>query len=106
MYARWASFGVGMWLLLAPLVLGYGSVAAILQGVAVGMLVCIATLAALEWPRARFGLAGLALWIALDARSAADTEAAAASLASGAVLFALSLVPSARRGPARSAARA
>ena len=109
MYARWASFGVGMWLLLAPLVLGYGSVAAVLQGVAVGTLVCIATLVALEWPRARFGLMGLAIWIVLDARTAHDPDARAASLAAGLVLFALSLVPSARRAPegaARAGARA
>jgi hypothetical protein len=95
-----------MWLLLAPLVLGYGSVAAILKGVAVGTLVCVATLAALDWPRARFGLAGLALWIALDGRGSADGEAATATLVSGAVLFLLSLVPSARRSPAGPGARA
>jgi hypothetical protein len=97
-----------MWLLLAPLVLGYGAVAPILQGVAVGTLVCVATLAALDWPRARFGLAGLALWIALDARSTSDPAAAAASLVSGVALFALSLVPSAPRAasPASNAARA
>jgi hypothetical protein len=109
MIARWASFGVGMWLLLAPLLAGYRSVAAILQGVAVGTLVCVATLAALDWPRARFGLAGLALWIALDGRTAADSAAAAVSVASGTVLFVLSLVPSARRPPvaaARAGARA
>jgi len=106
MYARWASFGVGLWLLLAPLVLGYGAVAPILQGVAVGTLVCVATLAALDWPRARFFLAGLALWIALDARGAADRNAAAVSLASGVALFALSLVPSARRAPAPGAGAA
>jgi hypothetical protein len=103
MYARWSSFVVGMWLLLAPLVLGYGSVSAILQGVAVGTLVCIATLVALEWPSARFGLAGLAVWIALDARTALDRDAAAASFAAGLVLFALSLVPSARRDHAADA---
>jgi hypothetical protein len=103
MYARWASFGVGLWLLLAPLVAGYRSVASILQGVAVGTLVCVATLAALDWPRARFGLAGLAVWIALDGRSAADPSAATVALLSGAALFALSLVPSARRLPSMRA---
>jgi hypothetical protein len=106
MYARWASFGVGLWLMLAPLVLGYGAVAPVLQGVAIGTLVCVATLAALDWPRARFGVAGLALFIALDARTTSDPGAAAASLVSGVVLFALSLVPSARRADASAQARA
>ena len=106
MYARWASFGVGVWLLLAPLVLGYGSVAPILQGVAVGTLVCIATLVALDHPRARFGLAGVALWIALDGRASADPRAAVVSLFAGLLLFVLSLVPNAPRTAARADARA
>lgn len=97
MYARWASFGVGLWLLLAPIVLGYAAVAPILSGVAVGTLVCVATLAALDWPRARFGLAGLALWVALDGKSATDRNASAVSIVSGVALFVLSFVPSARR---------
>ncbi|MFT3917806.1 MAG: hypothetical protein QM704_28095 [Anaeromyxobacteraceae bacterium] len=106
MIARWASFGVGLWLMLAPLVLGYGSVAPILQGVAVGCLVCIATLVALDHPRARFGLAGVGLWLALDARGGTDAQAAVASLGAGALLFLLSFVPSAPRAAARAGARA
>lgn len=99
MYARWASFAVGLWLMLAPLVLGYGSVGPILHDVAMGLLVCIATLAALEWPRARFALAGPALWLVVSSRGATDGAAAAAELSAGGLLVLLVLVPSARLVP-------
>jgi hypothetical protein len=96
MYARWASFGIGLALMLAPLVLGYGSVARILHDVAMGMLVCIATLAALEWPLARFVLAAPAIWLLLAGRGAPETAAAMAELASGVLLLVLAAIPSAR----------
>lgn len=99
MYARWASFAVGIWLLLAPLVLGYGAVEPILHDVAMGVLVCIATLGALEWPLARFALAAPALWLVYASASAGDPAAAIAELSSGVLLLALSLVPSARLVP-------
>jgi hypothetical protein len=98
MYARWASFGVGIGLLLAPLVLGYGSVASILHDVVLGTLVCIATLAALSWPSARFALAAPALWLVVSGRRGADAAAAAADLVAGALLLVLSVVPSAPYG--------
>ncbi|HYG68416.1 MAG TPA: hypothetical protein VD838_12170 [Anaeromyxobacteraceae bacterium] len=96
MAARWASFGVGLWLILAPLALGYGSVGPILHGVALGLLVCIATLAAFEWPWARFALLLPAAWLLRPGRGSGDAEAALAELVSGAALFLLTLVPSAR----------
>lgn len=96
MAARWATFGVGLWLMLAPLVLGYGAIAPILHGVAVGLLVCILTLAALDWPRARFALAAPALWLAATAHLSPDRAAAAVEMVSGFLLGGLSLVPSAR----------
>lgn len=99
MYARWASFAVGLWLMLAPLVLGYGAVGPILHDVAMGLLVCIATLAALEWPRARFTLTGPALWLIVTARDSADRAATVAELSSGLLLVFLALVPSARLVP-------
>ncbi len=99
MYARWASFGLGLWLILAPLVLGYRSVGPILHDVAMGLLVCILTLAALEWPGARFALAAPALWLVVAGRASADRYASAAELAAGALLLVLALVPSARVVP-------
>jgi hypothetical protein len=99
MPARWLSFAVGLGLLLAPLVLGYGSSGAILHDIAVGLLVAIGALAALEWPRARFLLAAPALWLVHVGRTSSDPRAAAAELGAGALLLALVLVPSGRRIP-------
>jgi hypothetical protein len=86
-----------MGLMLAPLVLGYASAGAILQDVAMGLLVCVATIAALEWPRARFVMAAPALALLASGRTAQDARSAVAELASGGLLLALALVPSARR---------
>lgn len=99
MYARWVSFAIGIALMLAPLVLGYGSVARILHDVAMGVLVCIATLAALEWPLARFVLAAPAIWLILAGRGAPEAGAAATELAAGALLLVLAAIPSARFVP-------
>ncbi|WP_242341546.1 MULTISPECIES: hypothetical protein, partial [unclassified Anaeromyxobacter] len=93
MYARWASFAVGLALMLAPLVLGYGAVGPILHDVAMGLLVCIATVAALEWPRARFALGVPALWLVYAARGGSDRAASAAELSAAALLLLLALVP-------------
>jgi hypothetical protein len=105
MYARWGSFGVGMGLMLAPLLLGYQDVAAILQDVAMGLVVCIATLAALEWPPARFGLALPASWLLWSGRGGGDPAAAVAEVVAGAVLLGLAAFPSTRLVPRTDAAR-
>lgn len=101
MYARWGSFAIGIGLLLAPLALGYGSVAPILHDVAMGALVCIATLAALQWPLARFALAAPAIWLVAFARISQDTTAAVVDLVAGALLLVLAAIPSARFAPPR-----
>lgn len=97
MRARWCSFGIGLGLVFAPLVLGYGSAGAILHDVAVGLLVCVAALAALEWPRVRFVTAAPAVWLLAGAHGADDGAAALAEGAAGLLLAALTLVPSGRR---------
>jgi len=88
-----------MGLVVAPLLLGYATAGAILHDVAVGMLVCVASLAALEWPRARFAMGFPALWLVAAGRTSGDGRAGAAELSAGALLLALALVPSARRAP-------
>jgi hypothetical protein len=110
MRARWASFCVGMWLILAPLVLGYPTVLAVLHDVGLGLLVCIGTLAAMEWPAARFTVAAPGVWL-LRAPEAFDWSArtvVANELACGVVVLLLALVPStplaAARTPAKMAA--
>ncbi len=101
MYARWASFATGIGLLLAPVVLGYGSAAPILHDVAMGVLVCVATVAALEWPLARFALAAPAIWLVAFARLSPDPAAAVVDLVAGALLLVLAAIPSARFAPPR-----
>lgn len=96
MYARWASFGVGVALMLAPVVVGYGSAAPILHDVAMGVLVCVATLAALEWPHARFVLGAPALWLLVAGRGADERPVAIVEAVAGALLLVLSVVPSPR----------
>jgi hypothetical protein len=98
MVARWASFGVGLWLVFAPLLLGYAAAGAVLHDVGVGLLVCVATLAALEWPAARYAHYLPAAWL-LGAPRALGFESstvAANQLAAGAVLALLAAVPSGR----------
>jgi hypothetical protein len=104
---RWASFATGLWLILAPLVLGYTSVAAVLHEVALGLLVCVATLSALEWPAARFALFGPAAWLLVAPEVMAWSGAGVQEneIASGLVVLALTLVPSGRFAGARAPAK-
>lgn len=107
MRARWATFAVGLWLMLAPLVLGYPTVAAVLHDVALGLLLCVGTLAALEWPPLRFALAAPAVWLlaAGDALGFGSRVASANELAAGVVVLLLALVPSGKVAEARTAAK-
>ena len=108
MRARWASFVVGLWLMLAPLVIGYPTVASVLHEVALGLLVCVAALAAMEWPLARVGLAVPAVWLlaAWDAIDWGSRAVAGNELACGLAILALALVPSGKAAdaPAKMAA--
>jgi hypothetical protein len=96
MLARWTSFAVGLGLLLAPLLLGYGAAAPILHDVAMGVLVCVATLAAIERPLARLVLAAPAVWLLVAGRGSADATVAVVDVAAGAILLVLAAVPGAR----------
>lgn len=98
MVARWASFAVGLWLILAPLLLGYGDVVAVLHEVALGLLVCVGTLAALEWPTARLAQLVPAAWLIVAPRLLAFNSAVvtANEVAAGAALAVLALIPGGR----------
>jgi hypothetical protein len=107
MRARWVSFAVGLWLILSPLVLGYPNVSAVLHEVALGLLVCVATLAALEWPLARFAVTAPALWLvtAADRIDWGSRLVASNELACGLAALVLALVPSGKVAAARSPAK-
>jgi hypothetical protein len=105
--ARWVSFAVGLWLILAPLVLGYPSVSAVLHEVALGMLVCVGTLAALEWPLTRLSLLVPALWLlaAAEVMGWGSRVVAVNQLVCGVAVLALALVPSEKVAEARTPAK-
>ena len=107
MRARWASFAIGLWLLLAPLLLGYPTAVAVLHDIAIGLLVCVGTLAAMEWPAARFGLVLPAGWLiaAPDAIGWGSRQVAANELACGVLVLALAAVPSGKLASARAPAK-
>jgi hypothetical protein len=96
MLGRWGTFAIGMGLVLAPLVVGYREIGPILHDVAVGLLVCILTLAALEMPALRFVSALPAAWLVFTGRTSADARAGLAEIAAGALLLLAALVPRAR----------
>ncbi|HSN91276.1 MAG TPA: hypothetical protein VLS93_08605 [Anaeromyxobacteraceae bacterium] len=97
MRVPWAGFAVGLWLVFAPLLLGYGEAFPVLHDVALGLLVCTASLAGLERPPLRFALALPAAWLLWAGRNATDPAASANEIASGAALVLLGAVPIAWR---------
>jgi hypothetical protein len=105
MYARWTSFALGLGLVFSPLVLGYAEVGPILRDVALGLLVCVGTLAALEWPAARFLLAAPGLWMIWMGRASTDPAAAVVEVSAGGALALLALFPSGRLLPRLPAVR-
>lgn len=105
MRARWAGFAVGSWLLVAPLVLGYNSVGPVLHDVTLGLLVCVGTLAAIEWPLARLALLAPALWLVFAPSALGwGAPAFANDVACGVSVLASALVPGRRVAPAPAAA--
>jgi hypothetical protein len=106
MRARWFSFAVGLWLVFAPLALGYRTPWSVLHDVTLGLVICVGALAALEWPLARLLLALPALWL-LAASAELDFGLAVASneLACGLTVLALTLLPMSKVAGARSPAK-
>jgi hypothetical protein len=98
MVARWSSFAAGLWLMFAPLVLGHSTAAAVLHDVALGLLVCVASLAALEWPGARYALLAPAVWLLTAPRAMSWEQpiVEANQLALGIAVAVLAVVPSGR----------
>ncbi len=100
-------FGIGFWLIVAPLVLGHGAVAAVLHDVALGLLVCVGALAAMEWPHARFALAAPGAWLLVAGRALGwgPGLASTSEMAAGAAVLLLALVPQGRSAEAREPAK-
>jgi len=106
MRARWFSFGVGLWLLVAPLVLGYRTPGPVLHDVTLGLVVCVGALAALERPVLRLLLALPALWLMAASEAIAWGRAAASNeLACGLAVLLLALVPGSKVAGERSPAK-
>ncbi len=107
MGARWATFTVGLALILAPLALGYAALGPVLHEVALGLFVCVATLAALEWPATRFCLAAPGIWLLLAPRLLGWQQPVVqmTELCAGALLVLLAPVPSVRLSALRGAGR-
>lgn len=82
----------------APLVLGHATAAAVLHDVALGLLVCVASLAALEWPAARYSLLAPATWLLTAPRAMSWQQPAVEvnQVALGVAVAILAVVPSGR----------
>jgi hypothetical protein len=105
MFVRWGTFAVGLGLMLAPLAVGYASAGAVLHDVALGLLVCAASVVALGRRPARYALAAPAVWLMAVARDRADARAAIPPLAAGAILLVLAALPRGHASGAPTAPR-
>jgi hypothetical protein len=102
MYAtstRWGTFGVGMGLVLAPLVLGYAEVGQTLHEVALGLLACVLALAALETPALRFLNLLPSAWLAWSGQQSNVPLVGTVEMVAGALLLAFALAPRVRPAP-------
>jgi hypothetical protein len=111
MYGRWGTFAIGIGLILAPVVIGYPEVTSILHDVAMGLLACVLSLAALETPALRYLSFLPAGWLIWTGHRAAHAGVSRVELLAGALLVAASLLPRAvprldGAGRARDGARA
>ncbi|WP_417526009.1 NAD-dependent epimerase/dehydratase family protein [Marinovum sp.] len=65
LWAHWANFGLGLWLLTSPPLLGYGDSWLAVSDVIAGLALCLLGLISLswQWPHARFAAAAVGCWI-------------------------------------------
>jgi hypothetical protein len=108
MVARWTCFAAGIWLMLAPLVLGHPTVGLVLHDVCLGTLISALALASFRWPLARRAAILPAAWL-LAAPSVVAWGSALANRSqriAGLVLLLAGLAPSPRpvRRPAAEVA--
>ncbi len=96
MFARWGTFAIGMGLVVAPLAVGYQQIGPILHDVAIGLVICILALAALETPALRFLNALPAAWLVWTGLLGTGSRADLAEIVGGALLVVAVLVPRAR----------
>jgi hypothetical protein len=95
MFARWLTVVVGLWLVLAPLVLGHVDLQARSTEVWVGLAVAITAVVAMAVRGFRFITTGLGAWLAMAPFVLAyrSGTAIAHDVLVGLLLIALSLVP-------------
>jgi hypothetical protein len=97
MWARLINIVLGVWLMLAPWVLRYDLAVARTNDIWVGILVALAALVALAWPPARWANTALGAWLIIAPFAlgyAAWDAAALNSVIVGALVLAVSLIPS------------
>jgi len=107
MWSRWLNLVLGIWLILAPPVLGYRAPAAHVNDVAVGIAVAVVALASIVLPFLRYIQTVLGAWLVLAPWLLAYSGEARATLNDlvvGLLVLSLSLLP-ARRGPLREGRR-
>lgn len=107
MQYRWLILVLGIWLVLAPSVLGYASPTARVNDVAVGIAVAVVAVASVALPALRFLHSALGAWLLLAPWLLAyghDVHATVNDLMLGLLVLGLSMMP-ARRVPLRGGRR-
>jgi hypothetical protein len=99
MVARWTCFAAGLWLVLAPLLLGHPTPGLVLHDVALGNLICALALISFRWAPGRRAIALPAAWLlaAPGAMGWGSALAGASQRAAGAILLLAALAPPPRR---------
>jgi hypothetical protein len=99
MWTHWLNLFLGVWLFIAPMVLGYADIAARINDAAVGLLVAIVAMLASSVPALRFIHVALGGWLLLAPLLLGYGDSAlptANDITLGALLICLALVPAQR----------